>query len=252
MKTHRLIVFCLLVAGASLAASPQADTQKSPVPAGVSAARESMAKRRALVDDFKQSLDAAQTSEEKRKVMETFREQNQTLMAAQQKAAPVQSKSSADVIAEMKATGNPEMMQRAADLEQRMREVETIKAKLQAIKDATPEQRPQLMKEFQQARAAAAQQRHQQARMGASTPVNRAALPPEVQARMAQRDQRLQELQTLKENLKTANPQDRQKLIEAWHQKQQQDMARQAVLPISPNAASPGNSNRHPTAIPDP
>ena len=194
-------------------------------------ASQELKERREFITSFKQKLDSAKTSEEKRVLIDEFRQKQQVYLK-QRTPTSREEKTVDQRVAEMKAQaqGNPEMLARVTIIEERLKSVELIKEKLRQANVATGEEKQQLLDEVRreqtkmsQARQAEMEARLQEAK--AREVQDARELPPEMAAVKAKSEARKREVEQLKEALGKASPEERAKLLDEWRKKRQEEMA---------------------------
>jgi hypothetical protein len=128
----------------------QASPAKAIQPVGFPASQIAvMQERQSAVMGFKQNLDNAKTPEEKRAVIDQWRQQNQAFMSQRPPA-----KSQQQALAELKAkaAGNPEMSRCVEQMAQRLEAVETLKTTSSALANAKGNEKEKLQQDMHKAR----------------------------------------------------------------------------------------------------
>jgi len=181
---------------------------------------------RLLLDQLKE----AKTPQDRRAVIERFRSKlavdSKTLSPAPQ-TPETASRSLASLRQQVAA--NPEMAKRLANMEARLEAIQGLKTALDAASNADPKDRARAMEEVSKRRADLMKIQEASFAEARTVPSETQArqLPPEMAALREKSEQRKREIETFKEALMKASPEERTKLLEEWRTKRQEQMNRQ-------------------------
>lgn len=228
------ISVCALVLALSpraLAVEEQDDVVQDEV-VSLDVRRKAAEERRIEVESFTSKLKEAKTPEERRAIVEDFRSKMQT-SAGQNVSARKAPQSSSESLAALKQkiAAHPELKERLAPIEARLKAIEGLKEAMDAASKADPKDRARLMEEVSKRRSElmkAQEATFAEARTVSSESEAR-QVPPEMAAMREKSEQRKREIETFKEALMKASPEERTKLLEEWRARRQEEMNRQLV-----------------------
>lgn len=182
---------------------------------------------RLLLDQLKE----AKSPQDRRDVIEKFRSKlatdSKTPSPASQ-APETASKSLARL--QQQIAAHPEVKERLASIEARLKAIQELKEAMDAASKADPKDRGRLMEEVSKRRSElmkAQEATFAEARTVSSESQAR-QVPPEMAAMREKSEQRKREIETFKEALtKASTPEERTKLLEEWRARRQEEMNRQ-------------------------
>lgn len=186
--------------------------------------------RRDEIQKFASKLKEAKTPEERRALVEEFRSKMQVATVPDVSARKMQ-QSSSESLAEQKQkiAANPELKKRLAPIEARLKAIQGLKEAMDAASKADPKDRARAMEEVSKRRSEL--MKTQEASFAEARTVSLESearrVPPEMAAMGEKSEQRKREIETFKEALMKASPQERTKLLEEWRAKRQEEMNRQ-------------------------